>query len=447
MSVPSSMTTRRAEVKYAAGLDAAVLRARRHGERRRRHRHLHLRGQRGPHQRHPDRRALFARARHLAAVGRAAAELVLRRLRSGEPRGWSTRRAAPSCAPTCCRRARRRSSCVSAVTERIQVGKDFFDVAHFEVLWQIPGPSDLGLSITAMKDGSLVRFTVPSQGLDVVRADVAASTSRTQVFSNPGDEAVDHPGRRVQPRRHAHAARQPGGRRRVCRPSSSSPAPASTIATARRTASRRSASWRAPSPRPATWRCATTSAASGRAAAAPSRPRSPIRPRTCARWSAGSNERKDVDPKRIAVVGHSEGAWVAMLAAAKERRLAAVVSLAGAGDHRAPSWSSTQQQRALEQSTLSPQDRATRVAMQKQIHAAVLTGKGWEGVPPNLRKEADTPWMQSVLLVRPGEDARGRPPADALRSRRARSPGGAVPTRNAWSTSRGRRARASRWSW
>jgi fermentation-respiration switch protein FrsA (DUF1100 family) len=43
------------------------------------------------------------------------------------------------------------------------------------------------------------------------------------------------------------------------------------------------------------------------------------------------------------------------------------------------------------------------VALQKQIHAAVLSGKGWEGVPPNLRKEADTPWMQSVLLFDPGK--------------------------------------------
>ena len=60
-------------------------------------------------------------------------------------------------------------------------------------MWQIPGSPDIGLSITSTKDGGLVRFSVPSQGLDVVRADVAASTSRTQVFSNAGDEAVTIP--------------------------------------------------------------------------------------------------------------------------------------------------------------------------------------------------------------------------------------------------------------
>jgi dipeptidyl aminopeptidase/acylaminoacyl peptidase len=114
------------------------------------------------------------------------------------------------------------------------------------------------------------------------------------------------------------------------------------------------------------------------------------------------NERKDVDPKRIAVVGHSEGAWVAMLAGARERKLAAVVSLAGSGS-TGSELVLDQQQKALEQSALSPQDRASRVALQKQIHAAVISGKGWEGVPPNVRKEADTPWMQSVLTFDPAK--------------------------------------------
>jgi pimeloyl-ACP methyl ester carboxylesterase len=121
--------------------------------------------------------------------------------------------------------------------------------------------------------------------------------------------------------------------------------------------------------------------------------------RSVVRWLS---DRKDVDPKRIAVIGHSEGAWVAMLAASKERKLAAVVSLAGAG-LTGSELILDQQQRALEQTSLSAQDRASRVALQKQIHAAVLSGKGWEGVPPNVRKEADTPWMQSVLTFDPAK--------------------------------------------
>src|SRR5207249_1775364 len=43
------------------------------------------------------------------------------------------------------------------------------------------------------------------------------------------------------------------------------------------------------------------------------------------------SERKDVDPRRIAVVGHSEGGIVAMLAAAKDKRIAALALVATPG--------------------------------------------------------------------------------------------------------------------
>ena len=290
---------------------------------------------------------------------------------------------------------------LSSVAERIQVGKDFFDVVHFEALWQIPGSNDLGLSITAMKDGSLVRFTVPSQGLDVVRADVAASTSRTQVFSNPGDEAVTIPATGfnlgatlTKPASLAAGSRLPvvillGGAGINDRDGQAHGVPtlgqlAGAIARAGYLVVR--------------YDKRGFGQSGGRSESSTLADQAED-VRAVVRWL---NERKDVDPKRMAVIGHSEGAWVAMLAAAKERKLAAVVSLAGAGTTGAE-LVLTQQQKALEQTSLSPQDRATRVAMQKQIHSAVISGKGWEGVPPNLRKEADTPWMQSVLLFDPAK--------------------------------------------
>jgi pimeloyl-ACP methyl ester carboxylesterase len=112
--------------------------------------------------------------------------------------------------------------------------------------------------------------------------------------------------------------------------------------------------------------------------------------------------RKDVDNKRIAVVGHSEGAWVGMLAATREGKIAALVMLAGAGSTGAD-LILEQQQTALDSATMTPADRESRVALQKQIHTAVLNanGKGWEGVPPALRKQADTPWFHSVLIFDP----------------------------------------------
>jgi pimeloyl-ACP methyl ester carboxylesterase len=127
--------------------------------------------------------------------------------------------------------------------------------------------------------------------------------------------------------------------------------------------------------------------------------------RAIVRWLS---DRKDIDPKRIALVGHGEGAWIAMLTATRERRIAGLISIAG------PSGSGAdvileQQQRALDVLKLAPAERDQRVALQKQILSAVATGKGWGTVPPALRKQADTPWLQSFLtfnLTRVIEDLR-----------------------------------------
>jgi len=290
---------------------------------------------------------------------------------------------------------------VSSVTERIQIGKEVFDVWHLEALWQIPGTSDIGLSITSTKDGGLVRFSVPAQGLDVVRADVAASTSRTQVYSNAGDEAVTIPAAGfnlgatlTRPAAAAAAAPMPavillGGagsndRDGAAHGVSTLAQLAGALAKAGYLAVR--------------YDKRGFGQSGGRSESATLSDYAED-VRVVVRWL---NDRKDIDPKRIAVIGHGEGAWVALLAASRERKLAAVVSLAGPGTTGAD-LVLDQQQRTLERSTLSPQDRAARVALQKQIHSAVLTGKGWDGVPPDVRKEADTPWMQSFLLFDPGK--------------------------------------------
>jgi len=121
--------------------------------------------------------------------------------------------------------------------------------------------------------------------------------------------------------------------------------------------------------------------------------------RAVVRWLSN---RKDVDPRRIAVVGHGEGAMVGLAAAAREGKIAAVVSIAS------PSTPGTeqfleQQRLAVEASNLPAPEREKRLAMQKQVQQAVLTGKGWEGIPANVRRAADTPWFQSVLAYDPAK--------------------------------------------
>jgi hypothetical protein len=112
--------------------------------------------------------------------------------------------------------------------------------------------------------------------------------------------------------------------------------------------------------------------------------------------------RKDVDPKRIALVGHGEGAWVALLAAAREKRISAVTSIAG------PSTTGSelvleQQQQSLDLMKLTPQEREAKIALQKQLQSAVVTGKGWEDIPRDQRRAADTPWFQSLLNYDPAK--------------------------------------------
>jgi dipeptidyl aminopeptidase/acylaminoacyl peptidase len=119
--------------------------------------------------------------------------------------------------------------------------------------------------------------------------------------------------------------------------------------------------------------------------------------RVVAKWLA---DRKDVDPQRIAVLGHGEGAMVALLAASRDRRFAAIVSIAGPSTTGADQFME-QQQLALDASTLPPAEREKRLALQRQVQQAVLTGKGWDNVPPAVRRDADTPWFQSLLTYDP----------------------------------------------
>jgi uncharacterized protein len=110
--------------------------------------------------------------------------------------------------------------------------------------------------------------------------------------------------------------------------------------------------------------------------------------------------RREVDRRRISVVGHSEGAWVAMLAAVRDRRIAALALIA------APSVTGAelvleQQAHLLALANVPPDEAQAKIALQKQIQEAVLEGGSWEGVPDELREQADSAWFQSLLAFDP----------------------------------------------
>jgi uncharacterized protein len=52
---------------------------------------------------------------------------------------------------------------------------------------------------------------------------------------------------------------------------------------------------------------------------------------------------------------------------------------------------------------VSEAERAEKIALQKKIQEAVVSGKGLEGLPPQIQKQADTPWFRSLLAFDPAQ--------------------------------------------
>jgi hypothetical protein len=288
---------------------------------------------------------------------------------------------------------------VAAVTdERMQLGAEFLDARRYDLVFANPG-GDVAISLTAGQDGRLIRVNVPAQAIDIVREDVASSTARTQIYSNPGDEPVTIPaagfnlaGTLTRPE--STAARLPA----VILLSGSGVGDRDGFALGIPTLGQLAGALADAGMLTVRYDKRGYGQSGGRAESATLADYADDA-RAVMRWLA---DRDDVDRERIALVGHSEGAWVALLAAARERRFAAVVSIA------APSTTGAelileQQQHALDQLNLTPDERARRVALQKQIQTAVLTGEGWDDVPPELRQQADTPWFESLLEFDPAD--------------------------------------------
>jgi alpha-beta hydrolase superfamily lysophospholipase len=111
-------------------------------------------------------------------------------------------------------------------------------------------------------------------------------------------------------------------------------------------------------------------------------------------------ERRDVDPKRIVLFGHSEGGLVALLAASRDDDIAGVV-LAAVPSGTGAELVLEQQAYLLGRMNLSDAERASRIDLQKRIQAAVLGGGPWDDVPEPLRRQAETPWFESFLRFSP----------------------------------------------
>jgi pimeloyl-ACP methyl ester carboxylesterase len=287
----------------------------------------------------------------------------------------------------------------SVNAERMQSGTTTFNIRRYELTFMNPG-GGLAINMIAGEDGNLIRLTIPAQGLDIIREDVAASTSRTQIYSNPGDEALIIPALGFNLGATITKPQKPAAPK----------IPAVILLAGSNIGDRDGVVFGVPILAQLAGALADAGflavrydkrgfgQSGGRAESATLADYAED-VRAIVKW-LGS--RSDVDQKRIAVVGHSEGAMVALMAAAREKKISAVVSVDGPAS-TGSELVLEQQQHALEQSNVSAAERAGKVALQKQIVSAVINGEGWQGISPELRRQADTPWFQSLLTYDPAK--------------------------------------------
>jgi uncharacterized protein len=112
--------------------------------------------------------------------------------------------------------------------------------------------------------------------------------------------------------------------------------------------------------------------------------------------------RGDVSPKRIAVLGYGEGGAPAATAAARTNDIAALVLVASPGVTGA-ALALEQQRHLLSLMKLSDEEKQKKIELQVKLQKAVMAGYGFEGIPDNIRKQADTPWFQSFLAWDPAK--------------------------------------------
>ena len=108
------------------------------------------------------------------------------------------------------------------------------------------------------------------------------------------------------------------------------------------------------------------------------------------------DDRDDVDNDRITILGQAVGGWTALLTAARERRADNLV-LVGAPGTTGADLVLEQQRALLNRLDVSEEERTERVRLQTQIIDALLEDGSWDGVPEEMRSQADSIWFRSFL--------------------------------------------------
>jgi pimeloyl-ACP methyl ester carboxylesterase len=290
-------------------------------------------------------------------------------------------------------------SVAAVASERIETPRAHIPATRYSVNVMNPAPvGTVAMTVWTDANGALLRFSVPSQLLEVAREDIASAASRTAAFSAPGDETVAIPSTGFNL---ASTITKPA--------KASGPMPAVVLIGGSGSTDRDETV----AGIPIFGQLARDLVAAGyfvvrydKRGIGQSGGRSESvtlsdyaeDARAVVEWL---KKRNDIDKKRIALVGHSEGGLVALQVAARERDdVAALVTIA------APSTNGSvivleQQKHVLDRMKMDYAERTSKIALQEKINAAVLGTGTWDDVPANVRRQAETPWFQSYLAFDP----------------------------------------------
>jgi uncharacterized protein len=286
-----------------------------------------------------------------------------------------------------------------STAQKIQTTSRVVDARRTQIKLVLPGAT-IDADIWTDEPGRLLRISVPAQMFEVVREDIASVSSRSVPISRPNDERITIPANGFTLAGTLSRPSQPiaGRLPAVVLVGGSGPVDRDEVVAGIPVLGQLAGALADAGALVVRYDKRGVGQSGGRAESA-SLADYAEDARAAVKWLG---QRKDVDPKRIAVVGHSEGGTVALIAASKDKRIAAVGLLSTPGVTGADVVLA-QQRHLLDRMTLTPEEKQAKIDVQKKIHEAVLTGKGWDDVPANVRKQVDNPEFQSILSTDPAK--------------------------------------------
>src|SRR6185295_15662665 len=265
---------------------------------------------------------------------------------------------------------------VESTTEQIQTTARLINAKRTHVTISTTTPP-VDINVWADESGRLMRLTVPAQGLDVARTDIASVSARQVVISRPNDEAV-----RILANGFSLAGT-------VSKPAAPGKGPLPAVVLTG--SSGQSDRDELISGIPILGQLAGALADAGFLVLRYDKRgigQSGGRPEAVALADHADDlraavkylqSRKDVDSKRIAVAGHGDGGLVSLMTAAAEKRVSAVVLMATNGVSGSD-LVLQQQAHALGRLNLTETEKQARIDMQKRINEAATTGKGLDAL-------------------------------------------------------------------